>query len=70
MHFTFEKNDSYQAVGKGEYSNIRFFHLNHNPVPFNTRQFVLNQSVVLSNWTIADHGAVANGAPLARPLLC
>ena len=30
------------------YSNIRFFHLNHNPVPFNTQQFVLNDTSVMS----------------------
>ena len=65
MHFTCEKNDSYQAVAKHEYSNIRFFHLGHNPAPFNTQQFVLNGSVVLANWTVADNDAVINGMGLA-----
>jgi hypothetical protein len=60
MHFTFEKNDSYSAVGKGKYKNIRFFHLDHNPSPFKQMQWLVNDSIVTTNWTIADESAVLN----------
>ena len=61
MHFTFEKNDTYAAVGQGKYKNIRFFHLGHNPSPFKEMQWLANHSIVTTNWTVADNGAVLNG---------
>jgi sialate O-acetylesterase len=61
MHFTFEKNDSYAAVAQDKYTNIRFFHLGHNPSPFKEMQWLTNQSIVTTNWTIADNSAVLNG---------
>ena len=61
MHFTFEKNDTYAAVGQGKYKNIRFFHLGHNPSPFKKMQWVVNDTIVTTNWTIADESAVLNG---------
>ena len=61
LHFTFEKNDTYAAVGAGKYSNIRFFHLGHNPVPYRKMQWVVNNSIALANWTVADKDSVVNG---------
>ena len=60
MHFTFEKNDTYAAVGRGQYKNIRFFHLGHNPSPFKQMQWLVNDSIVTTNWTVADESAVLN----------
>ena len=34
MHFTFDRNDSYAAAGRGEYDDIRIFHLDHSPQPY------------------------------------
>lgn len=58
LHFTFEKNDTFAAVAAGKYENIRFFHMNHNPMPYRQMAWLVNESTVLSNWTVADHSAV------------
>jgi sialate O-acetylesterase len=60
LHFTFEKNDTYAAVGQGKYKNIRIFHLNHNPMPYRKSAWVLNTSAVMTNWTVADESSVIN----------
>ena len=46
---------------KGKYENIRVFHLDHNPVGYGGVDWVINSSVVLANWTVADANIVANG---------
>ena len=61
LHFTFEKNDTFAAVGAGKYKNIRIFHLGHNPMPFRQMAHVVNDSLALSNWTIMDETAVNFG---------
>ena len=60
LHFTFEKNDTYAAVGQGKYKNIRFFHMHHNPMPFKKMAWLVNESTVMANWTVADASAVIN----------
>ena len=60
MHFTFNRNDTYQAVGRNEYSNIRLFHLDHAPAPYESPVWLLEQQSVLHNWTIADTTIVHN----------
>ena len=61
MHFTFEKNDTYAAVAADRYTNIRLFHLAHNPVPYSEMAWLINSSVVTTNWTVADHHIVDTG---------
>ena len=61
MHFTFERNDTYEAVGRNEYTNIRVFHLDHSPAPFAPPVWVLDAKSVLHNWTVADETIVQNG---------
>ena len=61
MHFTFERNDTYEAVGRNEYTNIRVFHLDHSPAPFASPVWILDAKSVLHNWTVADETIVQNG---------
>eukprot|EP00912_Choanoflagellata_sp_UC4_P000343 UC4_evm6s209 len=60
LHFTFEKNDTFEAVANGDFENIRFFHMNHNPRPYHKPQYVINDSVPLHNWIMANNDAVIN----------
>ena len=60
MHFTFDRNDSYAAAGRGEFDDVRIFHMGHSSQPFRRMQWVANGSAVLTNWTVAS-AAVANG---------
>jgi len=61
MHYTHHRNDTYEAVGRDEYNNIRLFHLDHSPAPYLQPQWQLGASSVFNNWTIANKDIVVNG---------
>jgi hypothetical protein len=69
MHFTFDRNESFLAVGNGSYSNIRFLHTNRNPAPFDEPAWVVNSSAIYHSWTQAEHGIWNGGrGPQCGPM--
>jgi hypothetical protein len=52
MHYTLTRNQSYDALASGKFSNIRLFHFDHNPQT--SPVFVTNGSVVVAPWQSAS----------------
>ena len=66
MEFTHEQNATYANISAGRLSNIRVFHMGHNPLRFGQHADVLaggDNPLVLANWTTAD---AAGLAPLGK----
>jgi hypothetical protein len=53
MHYTLTRNQSYDAIAAGKYTNLRIFHFDHNAQPLPT--YLVNASLVVSPWqTVVD----------------